>query len=114
MRAAVGRVKVGVGLKNEVGLTGEPEPSVMEVREHRFRTLPRGVGGIGHCDVGLLTSRRWRGDWWLFPLRECGHSKCDGKRQKEAASRCTRRGPPSQPSHCLALIHVPGLPLTIL
>src|SRR6202166_3962848 len=49
MRAAVERAEVGMRLKNEVGLTGEPEARVLEMREHRFYALVYWrVGRIGH------------------------------------------------------------------
>ena len=38
------RGEAGQGLKNEVGLAGEPEACVLEVREHRFGRLDAFVG----------------------------------------------------------------------
>ena len=47
VRAAVERRKIGMGLKNEVGLTGEPEARVLEMREHGLgAVVGRRVRGI--------------------------------------------------------------------
>ena len=44
MRAAVERGEIGMGLKNEIGLPGEPEARVLEMREHGF-VLASSAGG---------------------------------------------------------------------
>ncbi len=83
MRAAVGRVKVGMGLKNEVGLAGEPEARVLEMREHRFWALVRwrvgaDRGRLGSpLAAGLATAGG--GCSGFLRLREGGQGQRDGE-----------------------------------
>ncbi len=83
MRTAVERAEVGMGLKNEIGLTREPETRVLEVREQRFRALVgSGVGRIGHD--GSVCLRRLRGRGSVRLLRESGQGKENRDREDRA------------------------------
>src|SRR6202050_3179278 len=65
MRATVESRKIGMRLKNEVGLTGEPEARVLKMGKHRLCALVlSGIRSVERdCGVGwgLAPRRGWAG-----------------------------------------------------
>jgi len=62
VRAAIKSAERRVRLKNEIGLTGEPEASAFEVREHGFGGIWRGGGiKVGFGMLGVVEDGNGRG-----------------------------------------------------
>src|SRR6202521_6092191 len=92
VRPAIVGVKVGMSLKDEVDLPGEPEPRVLEMREHRFGIGSGGrvVGCLGRIvrtcrgSVGLR-DWNWNCSWsgCISLLRARRDHACRGSHQRD-------------------------------
>src|ERR1700676_1582806 len=94
VRPAVVGVKIGMSLKDEVDLPGEPEPRVLEMREHRFGIGSGGrvvgcLGRIVRTCRGSVGLRNWNWNWnWSWSgcirlLRARRDYACRGSHQRD-------------------------------